>query len=111
MKFYGGTVTGSLTVNGTQTINGTLTAQTLVVQTITSSISRITGSTSFGSSSINNHNFTGSLIVSGAMFVSSSGNVGIGITNPTNAKLQINASGLNQSVSAVTINVSGSGAF
>jgi hypothetical protein len=81
MKFYGGTVTGSLTVNGTQTINGTLTAQTLVVQTITSSISRITGSTSFGSSSINNHNFTGSLIVSGAMFVSS-GNVGIGTTTP-----------------------------
>jgi len=74
MKFYSGIVTGSLTVNGTQTINGTLTAQTLVVQTITSSISRITGSTSFGSSSINNHNFTGSLIVSGAMFVSSSGN-------------------------------------
>jgi hypothetical protein len=83
MKFYGGTVTGSLTVNGTQTINGTLTAQTLVVQTITSSISSITGSTSFGSSSINNHNFTGSLIVSGAMFVSSSGNVGIGTTNPS----------------------------
>jgi hypothetical protein len=39
------------------------------------------------------------------------GNVGIGITNPTNAKLQINASGLDQSVSAVTVNVSGSGAF
>jgi len=67
MKFYGGTVTGSLTVNGTQTINGTLTAQTLVVQTITSSISRITGSTQFGSSSINTHQFTGSLLVSGSI--------------------------------------------
>jgi len=92
MKFYGGTVTGSLTVNGTQTINGTLTAQTLVVQTITSSISRITGSTQFGSSSINTHQFTGSLLVSGsstalninngAFFISSSGFVGIGTTTP-----------------------------
>jgi hypothetical protein len=51
MKFYSGIVTGSLTVNGTQTINGTLTAQTLVVQTITSSISRITGSTQIGRAS------------------------------------------------------------
>ena len=79
MKFYGGTVTGSLTVNGTQTINGTLTAQTLVVQTITSSISRITGSTQFGSSSINTHQFTGSLLVTGSSHTIL-GNLGVGGT-------------------------------
>jgi hypothetical protein len=67
MKFYGGTVTGSLTVNGTQTINGTLTAQTLVVQTITSSISRITGSTQFGQLASNTHQFTGSMYVTGSI--------------------------------------------
>lgn len=77
MKFYGGTVTGSLTVNGTQTINGTLTAQTLVVQTITSSISRITGSTQFGSSSANTHQFTGSLLVTGSSHTIL-GNLGVG---------------------------------
>jgi hypothetical protein len=37
--------------------------------------------------------------------------VGIGITNPTNAKLQVNASGIDQIVSAVTVNVSGSGTY
>jgi len=84
MKLYQNlNVTGSLTLTGSLNTVGTITATTLVVQTITSSISSITGSTSFGSSSVNNHNFTGSLIVSGAMFVSSSGNVGIGTTTPT----------------------------
>ena len=104
MKFYGGTVTGSLTVNGTQTINGTLTAQTLVVQTITSSISRITGSTQFGSSSINTHQFTGSVLISGStislnvnsgsLFVGSNGNVGVNTPSPSYA-LDINNSGTN----------------
>ena len=74
-------LSGSLTLSGSMNTIGTITATTLVVQTITSSISSITGSTSFGSSSINNHNFTGSLIVSGAMFISSSGQVGIGSTS------------------------------
>lgn len=89
--------TGSLTLSGSMTTIGTITATTLVVQTITSSISSITGSTSFGSSSINNHNFTGSLIVSGAMFVSSSGRVGMGTTNP------ISGLHMNESSSIVTL--------
>jgi hypothetical protein len=84
MKFYGGTVTGSLTVNGTQTINGTLTAQTLVVQTITSSISRITGSTQFGSSSINTHQFTGSVLVTGSQTITGTSTT-TGTTNIGNA--------------------------
>jgi hypothetical protein len=114
-------LTGSLNVSGAIVTNSTITAQTLVVQTITSSVSVMTGSTNFGSLLANTHTFTGSLNVTGALavttngtefqvnptgvnlgnaltdshiisgsvrinpnglFVSSSGNVGIGTTNP-----------------------------
>jgi hypothetical protein len=117
------------------TVASTLTAQTLVVQTITSSVSFITGSTKFGSIIDNTHQFTGSLYITGSvginaassfrfngvgdtshavgydstvdgaflrgqngvrfltgtgggtarMFISSSGNVGIGTSNPSTA--------------------------
>jgi hypothetical protein len=60
------TVTGSVNVSGSITTNSTITATTLVVQTITSSISAITGSTNFGSLSTNTHTFTGSLLISGS---------------------------------------------
>jgi len=46
-------------------VRGTLTAQTLVVQTITSSVSTITGSTNFGSTGSNTHQFTGSVSIIG----------------------------------------------
>ena len=58
------------------TVAGTLTAQTLVVQTITSSVDFVTGSTRFGSIAANTHQFTGSIITSGS--------VGIG-TTPTHS--------------------------
>jgi len=73
------------------TVAGTLTAQTLVVQTITSSVDFVTGSTRFGSSlSTSTHQFTGSVSITGSvlnvnnggLFVSSSGNVGIGTSTP-----------------------------
>jgi hypothetical protein len=64
--------TGSLSILGSLTATSTITAQTLVVQTITSSISSITGSTNFGSIAGNTHTFTGSMSVSGSgTFVSS----------------------------------------
>ena len=63
------------------TVGGTLTAQTLVVQTVTSSVSFITGSTRFGSLSSNTHQFTGSLFVTGGLSVTS-GSIGIGTINP-----------------------------
>jgi hypothetical protein len=114
-------LSGSLNLSGSLTTTGTITATTLVVQTITSSISSITGSTNFGSLSSNTHKFTGSLNITGSLsvvttgtefqvtstgvnlgnaltdshvisgslrvnpnglFVSSSGNVGIGLTTP-----------------------------
>jgi hypothetical protein len=54
------------------TVAGTLTAQTLVVQTITSSVDFVTGSTRFGSLSSDTHVFTGSMLVTGS--ITSNGN-------------------------------------
>ena len=64
--------TGSNTFTGNQIINGTITAQTLIVQTVSSSIEFVTGSTKFGSLSTNTHQFTGSVSVSGSIAVSGS---------------------------------------
>jgi hypothetical protein len=68
------------------TVAGTLTAQTLVVQTITSSVSTITGSTNFGSLSSNTHTFTGSMNVSGSA-VTFLGSLGVG--SPANEKFGV----------------------
>ena len=77
-------MSGSLNVSGSIVTTGTITAQTLVVQTITSSVSVITGSTNWGSLAANTHTFTGSVYMNpGGLFVSSSGVVGIGTTNPS----------------------------
>jgi len=76
-------LSGSLNLSGSLTTTGTITATTLVVQTITSSISSITGSTNFGSLAANTHTFTGSILTSGSM--------GIGISTLAAAHmLQIN---------------------
>ena len=77
------------------TVGGTLTAQTINVQIITSSIEFVTGSTRNGSIAGNTHQFTGSVLVTGSattllsvnnnvLFVSSSGNVGVGTAAPIN---------------------------
>ena len=54
------------------TVRGTLTAQTLVVQTITSSTDFVTGSTRFGSLPSNTHQFTGSVSITGSLTVTGS---------------------------------------
>ena len=55
-----------------------------MVQTITSSVDFVTGSTRFGSILGNTHVFSGSVTMNpGGLFVSSSGNVGIGTTAPS----------------------------
>jgi len=51
------------------TVAGTLTAQTIVVQTITASTEVVTGSTKFGTLSSNTHQFTGSVTISGSLNV------------------------------------------
>jgi len=68
----------NIVVSGSLTALSNIVAQTLVVQTITSSISSITGSTNFGSLSSNTHTFTGSINASGSGTFS--GSVGIGLT-------------------------------
>jgi hypothetical protein len=67
------------------TVAGTLTAQTLVVQTITSSVDFVTGSTRFGSLLANTHAFTGSVGMTGSLAVvgtgTFSGNVSLSNSN------------------------------
>jgi hypothetical protein len=85
------TITGSITTSGSITATGTITAQTLVVQTITSSVDFVTGSTRFGSLLANTHVFTGSVSVTGSINATSlTGSInGSQITDATvsNAKL------------------------
>jgi hypothetical protein len=50
-------------------VSGTITAQTLVVQTITSSVDFITGSSKFGTLLTNTHQFTGSVSISSSLNV------------------------------------------
>ena len=136
MNLYQPTITGSLAVSGSVIINGpmtvisgslsgtaslastassadnflvrnTLTAQTLVVQTITSSIDFVTGSTRFGSTLANTHVFSGSVTMNpGGLFVTSSGNVGIGFTNPT-ARLHLTSSG----TTVISVDSPGAGSY
>jgi hypothetical protein len=81
------------------TVAGTLTAQTIVAQTITSSIEFITGSTRNGSLLSNTHQFTGSVSVTGSLAVNGSNVV---LTNQTSSMSVASAS-----VSAVAIYVNG----
>ncbi len=84
VSVIGSAVTASYATN--LTVSGTITAQTLVVQTVTSSVSVITGSTNFGSLLTNTHVFSGSVTMNpGGLFVSSSGNVGIGTNSPASS--------------------------
>lgn len=60
---------GNQSISGSITSNGTITAQTLVVQTITSSVDFVTGSSVNGSLSSNTHQFTGSVLMSGSLTI------------------------------------------
>ena len=60
-------MSGSLNISGSLTVGGTITAQTLIVQTITSSVDFVTGSTRFGSLISNTHLFTGSVSITGSL--------------------------------------------
>ena len=64
------------------TVGGTLTAQTLIVQTITSSVEYITGSSQFGSQLSNTHQFTGSVSITGSLAVNDSNVI---LTNQTSS--------------------------
>jgi hypothetical protein len=95
----GGTISGTASIATTALtassadnllVRNTLTATTLVVQTITSSVVYSSGSNVFGNALTNTHVFSGSVTMNpGGLFVSGSGNVGIGTITP-NAKLEVN---------------------
>jgi hypothetical protein len=81
MKVSGSTtITGSLNVLGSVTSTGTLTAQTLVVQTITSSVLYSSGSNIFGNSLGNTQAMTGSVGITGSLSLNN-------IAIPTSASL------------------------
>jgi hypothetical protein len=77
-------LTGSLTVTGSILTTGTITAQTLVVQTVTSSIVYSSGSNIFGNEATNIQQFTGSLRVTGSgnHFIVG-GNFGLNTASPS----------------------------
>ena len=102
---------GNQSISGSITSNGTITAQTLVVQTVTSSIEFVTGSTKNGSLAANTHQFTGSILASGSHTV----NGGI-VTTGASAGYSINrrdtsvyAGGWYAPSSSILLDVSGFG--
>jgi len=68
-------VSGSVLQSGSFTTTGTLTAQTLVVQTITSSVVYSSGSNIFGNTIGNTQVFTGSVLVTGSLTIAAGGNI------------------------------------
>ena len=78
-------------------VRGTLTAQTIVVQTITSSTDFVTGSTRFGTLLANTHQFTGSVSITGSLAVNGSNVV---LSNQTGSMSVATASFASSSVSA-----------
>ena len=109
--------TGSNTFKNPQTINsnlivtGSITAATLVVQTITSSVVYSSGSNVFGNNIANTQTFTGSVSMNpGGLFVSSSGLVGIGTSTPSYT-LDVSGTGRFTGIATATIFDSTSNAF
>jgi len=90
-------ISGSLSVNGDITASGAIVAQTLYVQTITSSVDFVTGSTRFGSELTNTHLFTGSVTITGSLAVNGSTAI---LTNQTGAMSVATASYVANAVSA-----------
>ena len=84
------TLTGSLNITGSVTATGNITAQTLVVQTITSSVVYSSGSNVFGNVIGNTHQFTGSVLVTGS--VSSNGKLTITTTTSPGVEIVKDAS-------------------
>jgi hypothetical protein len=72
--------TGSNTFTAAQIVQGTLTAQTLVVQTVTSSVLFTTGSNIIGSSLSNVQQITGSVGITGSLSVNGTTTVNSSVT-------------------------------
>ena len=79
-------------------VAGTITAQTLNVQTITSSLDYITGSTRFGSSQQNTHAFTGSVSITGSLALN--GDDFVILTSQTSSMSVLSASQAQDAISS-----------
>jgi hypothetical protein len=110
--------TGSNTFAGIQTVNsnlvvtGSITAATLIVQTITSSVDFVTGSTRFGSIAANTHVFTGSMSVTGSVTATSFAGSGANLTSIPNSALNnstISGISLGSNLATLTIGTGLSG--
>ena len=80
--------TGSIVVMGNITASSArfsniVTAQTLVVQVVSSSTEYASGSNIFGNQLTNTHQFTGSMFVTASTVAFIGSNVGVGIANPS----------------------------
>ena len=107
-NFTGSTnMSGSLSVSGSITTNSTITAQTLVVQTVSSSVIYSSGSNVFGNNIANTQVMTGSVTITGSLAVVTTGtefqvtNTGVKIGNVSTDVHSITGS----------VNVSGSATF
>jgi hypothetical protein len=78
------------------TVANTLTAQTIIVQVITSSVDYVTGSTRFGSLIGNTHIFTGSVSISGSITGTN------GVVNNLTASWAISSSYANNAISTIS---------
>lgn len=95
-------------ITGSLTVSSTLTAQTLVVQTITSSILYSSGSNNFGCDINSRQTFTGSFYQTGSVAYFG-GNVGIGVLSPgvaldVNGYVKTTGVGLNSSPTSIGAN-------
>jgi len=87
------------------TVAGTLTATTLVVQTITSSVLYSSGSNIFGNSLSNTQVMTGSVGITGSLSVIG-GNVGVGIASPSRTfQVKNNSDGQTAGISGATYGI------
>jgi hypothetical protein len=100
-------VTGSLQVTGSIATTGTITAQTLVVQTVTSSIVYSSGSNIFGNSLTDTQKFTGSVLITGSQTVTgastTTGTANIG-NDSSNARIILKTGGSTSYSGNITTN-------
>jgi hypothetical protein len=91
------TFTGIQTINSNLVVTGSITAQTLVVQTVSSSVIYSSGSNVFGNNIANTQTFTGSVLITGSItankIILSGGADQSELTNATNNDFKLTNSG------------------
>ena len=93
--------TGSNTFKNPQTINsnlvvtGSITAQTLVVQTVSSSVIYSSGSNVFGNNIANTQTFTGSMLVTGSVTATEGNFLGSGVDGSLGSVVRISTTNTN----------------